>query len=142
MRVFLVLIFLFPSWASALCVNQEKANLRFAPAVKAPKTWEVIRYTPLKKLAKKNGWYRVEDVDQKIHWVREDLVTSSFSCATIKSEFANLRKGPGTNFPKVKAGQGEKYLSFRVVKTKGRWIQLEDIEGDTVWAARENLWIQ
>lgn len=125
-----------------LCVSEEKANLRRGPGVHWTKTWEAIRYTPLEKLGKKNGWYRVKDIDGIIHWVKEDLVTRSYSCAAVKNSFANLRTGPGLQFPKAPFEKADKYVSFRVLKSKGRWIKLEDIEGDEVWAARENLWIQ
>jgi len=142
--LFLGLIFSFfvSPRAFALCVNQEKANLRQGPGMRWPKTWEVIRYMPLKKISKKDGWYRVSDIDERTHWVREDMVSASFSCAAIRTPFANLRKGPGLNFPMTKAAKGDRYLSFRILKTRGRWIQVEDIEGDEVWIARENLWIQ
>ena len=140
--VILVLVLAVPSVAWGLCVNEEKANLRKGPSMKHPKTWEVIRYTPLKRLGKQGGWYHVEDLDGQKHWVREDLVTSSFACAAVKTEFANLRKGPGTNWPSAQVPRGEKYLSFRILQTKGRWLRLEDVEGDIVWAARENFWVQ
>lgn len=126
----------------SLCVNQEKANLRQGPGLKWAITWEATRYMPLKKLSKQEGWYRVSDLDGKNHWVREDLVSTGFSCAVIKSEYANIRKGPGLNFPKTRAGKGDKYLAFRILKAQGRWIKVEDVEGDEAWIARENLWIQ
>lgn len=97
---------------------------------------------PLKKLAKKDGWYRVEDMEGTIHWVKEDLVTEKYSCGAVKEDFANLRTGPGTNYPKAKAQQADRYVSFRILESKGRWIKVEDLEGDSAWIARENLWIQ
>ncbi len=126
----------------ALCVRDEQANLRRGPGVSWNKTWEAIRYMPLKKLGKEKGWYRVEDVDGNIHWVREDLVTHDYSCAVIKTDFSNLRTGPGTQYPKAKVPQADKYVSFRIVKSQGDWIKVEDPEGDELWVTRDNLWIQ
>lgn len=145
MKSFLVGSFLvmLPMSVGALCVHDEKANLRQGPdVVKFPIKWEVIRYTPLEKLSKQKGWYRVKDVDGEIHWVREDLVTTRFQCAVVKEEFASLRSGPGTKYPKVGAQRADKYMSFRVVKTEGDWVKVEDLEGDTFWIHRPLLWIQ
>ena len=128
--------------ASGICVDQDQAKLRKGPGTVWPITWEVVRYFPLKKLSKQSGWYRVEDVDGVKHWIREDLVTSKFTCATIKDEFAFLRTGPGKNFPKVPAQKGEKYLSFRVVSEKADWIKIEDTEGDQAWVQKDLVWVQ
>jgi len=133
---------LFSKSLFALCVDDEKANLRQGPGLNFTKTFEAIRYMPLKKLSKQAGWYRVEDLDGKVHWVKENLVTGGYSCAAVKSDYANLRTGPGLEFKTAKASKGDKYLSFRVIQSKGRWVKLEDVEGDEVWAARDNLWIQ
>jgi uncharacterized protein YgiM (DUF1202 family) len=129
------------SSAQALCVLSTKANLRKGPGSEFSVSMEAIPYTPLKKISKKNGWYQVEDMEKKSHWIREDLVTSSFRCAAIKTEFANLRKGPGKRFEKAGAGVGEKYLAFRLLEEKGDWARLEDTEGDEVWVQKQNLWI-
>ena len=145
MRLVVLCFGVLVGWADSavgLCVSQEKANLRRGPGIHWTKTWEAIRYTPLEKLGKKAGWYRVKDMDGVIHWVKEDLVTTSFSCAAVRNDFANLRKGPGLQYPKAPFEKADKYVSFRILQSKGRWIKLEDIEGDEFWAARENLWIQ
>lgn len=141
MKILSLLFLCVPASVSALCVNEETANLRKGPDTKYEKTFEAIRYMPLEKISKQNGWYRVKVLDGSIHWVKENLVTDSFRCATIKEEFANLRQGPGTNWPKIHGGRGDRFLSFRLLKEQGKWVRLEDIEGDVVWIAKENLWI-
>src|SRR5262245_33334876 len=141
MRFLLPIFLLAPINLFALCVNQDTANLRKGPNRSFEKTFEAIRYTPLEKISKKNGWYRVKILDGTIHWVKEDLVTGGFKCGVIKGEFSNLRKGSRTGLPMAKGERGEKFLSIRLLKEQGRWIRLEDVEGDVVWAARENLWI-
>ena len=139
--VLLAQVFLTPS-LFALCVLAPGADLRQAPSPDSDLLIKAIPYTPLQKLAKKNGWYRVKDVDGKIYWAREERLTSSFQCVVIKNEFANLRKGPGTRFPKAGAGMGEKYLSFRLIEDKKEWVKVEDLDGDESWIKKENLWIQ
>lgn len=134
------------SWTGSpllgLCVQNDFANLRSGPGTSYKKTWKVFRYMPLKKLSKKNGWYKVKDVDGHIQWIREDLVTSAFRCAVIKNDYAHLRKGPGLSYPKIKAGEGKKYLSFRFIKKEKDWIKVEDQEGDDAWVHAPLVWIR
>ncbi len=137
-----LLISLISAKSFALCVQYDEAKLRKGPGLDWPITWEVIRYFPLKKMSKQKGWYRVQDLHGDYHWVREDIVTSQFECATVKEEFANLRTGPGTNFAAVPAGKGERYMSFRVVARKGVWVKVEDSEGDQAWVKSDLLFIQ
>lgn len=126
----------------ALCVQNSFANLRSGPGLEHKKTWKVLRYMPLEKLSKKDGWYQVKDLDGRSHWIREDLVTTAYRCAVIKNEFAYLRQGPGTSYPKKSPERGEKYLSFRLLKLQKDWARLEDSEGDVVWIYKPLLWIQ
>ena len=137
--LFLGLYFAKP--VMALCIQEDEAKLRDEPSTKSNIAWEGIRYMPLKKVSKQSGWYEVEDVDGKKHWIREDLVTNSYKCATIKDEYAYLRTGPGANFPKVKAEKGDKYLSFRLLGERNGFVKLEDQEGDEVWVAKKLVWI-
>ena len=138
----LVAIFWIPEFCFALCVSDPYAKLRRGPGTTWPVTFEVQQYMPLKKLSKQKGWYRVEDVDGQKHWIREDLVTARYHCATIKDKFANLRKGPGKNFPMVAASPGDKYLSFRWIGEKDGWLKLEDRDGDEVWVLKDLVWTQ
>jgi len=126
----------------ALCVQVERASLHSGPGEDHPKSWEAIRYTPLKRLGKQSGWYQVENVDRDKHWIREDLVTTAYPCVVIQHDFANLRSGPGTQYPVKGAGRGVKHLAFRLVKTQADWLQVEDAEGDRVWIHAPLTWGQ
>lgn len=137
-----LLFTLMTSSAFGLCVDKKWSRLRQGPSLNYQVTWEVFRYMPLEKLSKKNGWYRVKDVDGKIHWIREDMVTQEYKCVVIKNEFANLRTGPGTNHPQTKVGRGDKYLSFRMVGNQGPWVKVEDSAGDTAWIYQPLVWVQ
>jgi SH3-like domain-containing protein len=140
----LITAFLFISHApaGALCVNVPEANLRGGPGTKYERTWQVFRYMPLKKLREKGGWYRVRDVDGDIHWIYGKLVTEEFSCGVVKVPEANIRSGPGTNHGKTAASPALRYYSFRIMKTRGDWVQVRDEYGVTGWIAKRLLWIQ
>ena len=95
---------------------------------------------PFKKVSKKDGWYEVQDVDQQKHWIKETAVTTAFRCVVIENEFANLRTGPGREFPKARAEKGTKYLAFRLLEEQGDWVRVEDEQGDEAWIHRPLVW--
>lgn len=49
----------------------------------------------------------------------------------IKSEKANLRKGPGTKHEKL--WQVFRYMPFKLLKTRNDWKQVQDLDGDAYW---------
>jgi len=136
------LVLAFNSHALALCVNVPEANLRGGPGTKYEKRWLVFRYTALKKIARRKGWYKVRDVDGDLHWIYGRLVTDRFRCAVVKVEKANVRTGPGTRFKKSSMSPAIKYDSFKVIKRKGAWVKVMDEFGDKGWIHRKLLWIQ
>jgi SH3-like domain-containing protein len=138
----LVSLFLMGGHAAALCVKVPEANLRGGPGTKYEKTWQVFKYMPLRRLAKKGAWYKVKDVDGDLHWIYGRLVTGSFRCAVVKVDEANIRTGPGTKYAKTAMSPALRYYSYRVMKMKGDWVNVKDEYGNTAWIFRKLLWIQ
>lgn len=128
--------------ADALCVKDERANLRGGPGLKHEKLWQVYKYMPFKELGKKGDWYRVKDLDGDKYWIFGKLVTSDYHCAVVKKDQTNLRAGPGTKFAKVPWSPVKKYFSMKVLKIKDNWVKIEDGVGDTAWIYRPLVWIQ
>lgn len=142
---FLILpaFFLFPqSNAEALCISNNKANLRQGPGTHYEKLWQVFKYMPFKEKKKKGDWYRVEDLDGDIYWVHSKLVTKKYQCAVIKDNKTNLRKGPGTKYDLLSWSPVDKYFSIKVLQIKGQWVRIEDGVGDKGWVSRSLVWIQ
>jgi SH3-like domain-containing protein len=137
-----VIITVSVSNASALCVKESEANLRSGPGTQYEKLWEVFQYMPFKKLKKKGQWYKVSDVVKDVYWIYAPLTTSSYKCAVVKGEKANIRKGPGTDKPQTSSSPALQYYSFKVLKIKGDWVQVKDEYGDTGWIFKSLLWIQ
>ena len=82
---------------------------------------------PFKKVAKERGWYQVQDLDNDYHWIQKSKVTSKYKCAVVKSKWASLRTGPGRKYRRHKKySKAEKYVTFRFLKRKGQWSQVED----------------
>ncbi|MBT6855576.1 MAG: hypothetical protein HOA09_08440 [Nitrospina sp.] len=138
----LILLFVLASPAMALCIKSEKANLRTGPGTKYEKLWQVFQYMPFKLLKTKERWKQVQDLDGDSYWVHAPLTTQKYKCAVIKNNQTNLRKGPGTKFPKVKWAPVDKFFSMRVLKIENNWVHIEDASGDKAWIYRPLVWIQ
>lgn len=131
-----------PAAASALCVKVPEANLRQGPGTQYEKSWEVFRYMPFKKIGQQGNWYRVRDVDGDTHWVYSNLLSSKMHCAVVKVDKANVRNGPGTNYPQAQFSPVEKYYSFKVTGTKGNWVKVQDDVFNEGWVFKSLLWVQ
>ena len=128
----------------ALCVDVPTANIRMGPGTKYEKAWKVFRYMPFYKVGVSTDgtWYAIKDVDGEVNWVYKNLVTTRYHCAVVKSEWVNVRTGPGTNYRKSSMGQALRYDAFKVIKRQGRWIKVKDTFGGIGWIHRSYLWIQ
>jgi SH3-like domain-containing protein len=60
------------------------------------------------------------------------LFTPLAHSVCIKVEKANLRSGPGKDFPI--SWSVYRHMPFRQVGSSGSWIQLQDVDGDKHWA--------
>ncbi len=130
------------SQASALCVNVPEANLRKGPGTNFDISWEVFKYMPLQKIAQQGDWYQVRDVDGDEHWVYRQLVTDRMRCAVVKVDKVNVRTGPGTNHAASPLSPVEQYYSFKVLKTQGDWVRVEDEVFNEGWVYKPLLWLQ
>ena len=136
------LIGLFGLSCSAVCVKASHANIRSGPGTHYKKTWEVYQYMPFKKLRTKGLWTRIKDVDGDRHWIYSPLLTSSYRCAVVKAQKANLRTGPGTHYKRPwQFKQAIHYTSFRLLKTHGNWCKVKDVYGDSYWIHKSLVWI-
>ena len=147
---FLLFLLLFTSifWgiatasSEALCIKNERANLRKGPGTDHEKLWEVFKYMPFKQLGVKGAWKRIQDVDGDIYWVHAPLTTQKYKCAVIKNNKTNLRSGPGTKFPIVPWAPVDKFFSMKALKIEKDWVHVEDSTGDKAWIFRPLVWIQ
>jgi SH3-like domain-containing protein len=141
MNIIIFFLIVFSGIAHALCVTVSDANLRSGPGTNYQKTWEVFKYMPFQKINRKGDWYKIKDVDGDTHWIYRKLVTDKFNCAVVKVEKANVRTGPGEQFNEEYFSPSLKYDSYKVLKRKGEWINVQDEFGATGWIFRKLLWI-
>jgi SH3-like domain-containing protein len=128
--------------AQALCVKVPVANLRAGPGTEYKKTWEVYKYMPFKKITQTDKWIKVQDVDGDTHWISEILITTEFQCAVVTGKKINVRKDPSTAAEKSILSPAEKYFTYKCLEKKGKWVKIEDFEGDVGWIHSKFVWIQ
>ena len=138
----LIPLLVMASPAMALCIKNEKANLRTGPGTKYEKLWQVFQYMPFKLLGTKGNWKQLQDVDGDKYWVHAPLTTQKYKCAVIKNDQTNLREGPGTQYPKVSWAPVDKYFSMKVLKIADNWVHIEDASGDKAGISRPLVGIQ
>jgi SH3-like domain-containing protein len=133
---------LLPLSAQAICVKAKKANMRSGPGTNHAITWEVYKYMPLIQLKKQGDWLQVKDFEGDTHWIYKNLTTSSYKCAVVKVDKANLRTGPGTKYGKPKdLPVVEKYMTFKFLRSQGDWAQIMDTYNDKYWVFRKLIWV-
>lgn len=128
------------STAQGLCVKVVEANLRSSPDPNSPITWTVGKFTPLVRLEKKGAWYKVEDQDGDQHWVSARFVTTQYQCVSVRGKTANLRAGPGTEFPIAAYATADKYWPFKRIDRREDWYQVEDDFGNSFWVHDSAVW--
>ncbi len=135
---FLAIAWSAPAIAEEIYVEGSKARMRSGPATKYEVLWEAPKYTPLEYLAKYKDWYVVRDREGDVAWVSNQVIGKG-KAAIVTNTKANIRKGPGTNNP-IAFSVEEGYV-FRVLKKKGDWYNVKDVEGDEGWVIKDLVWV-
>lgn len=131
--------FLPASTVWGACADVKSANLRSGPGTKYRRTGKISHNDPLQVLKEKNGWSRVKNFRGKIHWVRNDLISSEFKCGIVTKRGVNLRSGPGTNYQKL--ARAKLHMKFRVKQEQKDWISGNDGYGE-FWVHKDLVWVQ
>lgn len=138
LKILVFFLIFFPQSAFCLCVKSNVANLRSKP--NGPVTWTAPQYTPLVKLDKKGRWYKVQTQDGKVYWVFDSILTSQYSCLSISTATANLRKGPGAQYPFAEFRTADKFFAFKRIGKQGGWYQIQASFGEKFWVHSSNIW--
>ena len=118
-------------------VRTQGANLRSAAGTQAEVQWQLARGYPLQVLQREGGWLKVQDFEGDQGWVAAS-VTQAAPHHVVRVRSANLRQGPGTEFPVVG------YAVYgQVLATEHRgeaWVRVRSRDGQSAWIARDLLW--
>ncbi len=138
--ILIITIFLSAS-LNAGCVTKDGVLLRGRYGAKAPVSWQVRKFTPLKKLGQPyNGWVRVKDLEGDKHWVRQNHFTEKYHCVMVKNDLVPIRIGPGLKYSEKFKEPAEKYETFKFLKAKKGWVKVMDAHGDVGWLKYSDVW--
>jgi len=63
------------------------------------------------------------------------IISAAAQATCINVSTANLREGPGTNFPK--SWVVYRYMPLKTIETKGEWTQVADVDGYKHWVSSD-----
>ena len=132
-----------PLSSHAVCVKASVANIRSGPGKGYEIKWQVYRFMPFEKVGTSlsGAWYAIRDVDGDTGWIHRKLVTSKYRCAVVKTKVVNIRKGPGTKYPKKFSEPAERYDSFRIMRRQGSWVKVQNEWSNGGWIHRDYLYV-
>lgn len=98
---------------------------------------EVPRYYPLSIQRTEGEFFRVSDYGGREGWIHKSL-TSKQKGVVIKVKQANLREGPGEEFPV--AMYGYRGVAFKVTEEKNGWLKVQHEGGQGGWIFKSLTW--
>lgn len=123
--------------AERMSVKVGLANIRSKPDKTAEIAWQVTKYHPFQIVKKKGDWYQCQDFEGDSGWVYKTLLSSAATVITIK-ENCNVRSAPGTKSRVLFIVDRE--VPLKVLKRKGRWLQIVHEDGDKGWIHASLVW--
>ena len=135
--IVLIVICAGTAMAERLTVIAEVANIRSGPDTKSDILWKVEKYYPIFVVKKSGSWYQFRDFEEDSGWVHKSLVGKVKAVIT-KKDLCNIRSKPGTKSKILFTV--EKGIPFKVLKKKGRWLNVEHADGDKGWIHDSLVW--
>lgn len=135
-----IAVFSAPASAQAhefVSIKGNQVNVREQPSTRSATLWELGSGYPLQVRQRKGQWLRVRDFESTLGWVYAPL-TSKKPAMLVTAPRANLRSGPGTQYPRV--GQLQQHEVVHTLKKSGRWAQVQREGGEKGWIARSLAW--
>ena len=123
--------------AQRLTIVAPVANIRSGPNTDSDILWKVEKYYPIFVIKKSGSWYQFRDFEEDKGWVHKSLVGKVKAVIT-KKDLCNIRAKPGTK-EKI-LFTVEKGIPFKVLKNKGRWLNVEHADGDRGWIHDSLVW--
>ncbi len=134
---FLIVIMAGTAMAERLTIVASVANIRSGPATKSDILWKVEKYYPIFVIKKSGSWYQFRDFEKDTGWVHKSLV-GKLKAVITKKDLCNVRSKPSTK-EKI-LFTVEKGIPFKVLKSKGHWLNIEHADGDRGWIHDSLVW--
>ena len=120
-----------------MAIQSDVANIRSGPNLEDAVLWQVEKYYPVIILEKKGVWRRFRDFEGDQGWVHISVL-GSIKSIIIKANQCNVRTGPGTQYDV--AFTVNKGIPFKVLQTKGSWLQVQHADGESGWIHKNLVW--
>jgi SH3-like domain-containing protein len=135
--VMLMLIATAAGAAERMAIAAGTANVRSGPGTKHDQLWQVEKYYPVMVVEKKSGWCRIKDFEGDEGWIESSLLDKT-NTVIVRVPKCNVRSGPGTEHETLFSVT--KGIPFKVLQTKGQWLQVEHADGDAGWVLKNLVW--
>ena len=123
--------------AERMAVTAESANVRAGPSLEHGLLWQMEKFHPVLILEKKGQWYRFKDFEGDQGWVNSTLLDKT-PTIIVKAARCNVRTGPGVGHDI--AFSVDKGIPFKVLQTKGQWMEIQHADGDKGWILNTLVW--
>jgi len=123
--------------AERMAIAAGTANVRSGPGTKHDQLWQVEKYYPVMVVEKKSGWCRIKDFEGDEGWIESSLLDKT-NTVIVRVPKCNVRSGPGTEHETLFSVT--KGIPFKVLQTKGQWLQVEHADGDSGWLMKNLVW--
>ena len=120
-----------------MAIQSDVANIRSGPNLEASVLWQVEKYYPVIVLEKKGDWRRFRDFEGDVGWIHTSVL-GAIKTVIVKANQCNVRTGPGTQFSI--AFTVNKGIPFKVLQTKGTWLEVQHADGDSGWIHNNLVW--
>ena len=120
-----------------LAVSVPSANIRQGAGTEYEVLWRVEKYYPVIILEKKGTWSRFTDFEGDEGWILGSLLQTLKTVVTKKDD-CNVRQGPGTGYEIAFTVQ--RGVPFKIIGSRGKWLQLQHADGDTGWIYKPLTW--
>lgn len=138
LSVLILTLFSVKSFAGErVSVESDRLNVRSGPGSGYDVLWQAEKNYPLEVVEEKGRWVHFKDFEGYEGWVYKPLLGKK-KTAVIKVYKANVRKGPGTDYPVVFTAV--KGTPFEVLEIKDNWYQIRHSDGDSGWVSSSLLW--
>lgn len=124
----------------AACVVHNDVELKSKADGKGKVSLIVGLYTPLIEIQRKGAWIQVSDVDGVDHWIHARYLNRKVNCLIVRSSIAQLRTGPGKEFPTTPLSFAKKYTTFKKIQRDEDWLKVQDIFGQVHWLHETAVW--
>ena len=123
--------------AKRLSVAVNKVNVRSGPGTSHEILWSVGKYYPVDIIKTSGNWCRVRDFEGDTGWIHRSLL-KKISAVIVKGTIVNVREGPGTDSRVL--FQAEKGVSFKLLKKKKEWFEVQHVDGEVGWIHKSLVW--